>query len=229
MNPYQVLAWKLIRFPFKFFFRPQAHQLEEVLRAAAIHKRQGIGLLCVCNHVSAFDPFFVFAMMPLSCLKALGAPLFLAKRELFDRPCKRAVMERLGCLEVGDRLNVRNVIRRLRNGEVVFLFPEGCVSKNGCPGKDLGAARFFARYADFVLLPFRIKGIRGGFYRDWNNIVCRRRQFRMTVGQSLLVEKGRHPNLDTMALIRSIAMTEPQTAADEQPSLSDPIQPASAY
>lgn len=208
MNPYQVLAWKLIRLPFRFLFRTRAQDLDQVLHAAATCRTEKAGLLCVCNHISAFDPFFIFALMPIECLKALGAPLFLAKRELFNRPYKRAVMERLGCLEVGDRLNVRNVIRRLQNGEVVFLFPEGCVSKTGLMGQDLGAARFFARYARFVLLPFRIDGIRGGFYNDWKNILRRRRSFRMTVGHPVPVNRGPHPDLDTMAIIRSLPLPE---------------------
>ncbi len=200
MNPYQLAAWKLTRPPFQWFLRPGISGLENVYRCAAIRERSGAAVVMASNHVSALDPFFNFGVVPRDVL-----PLtFLAKRELFDRRWKRRLMELLGCLEVGARVNVRKVISKIRDREVIFVFPEGCVSKDGALKEDKGALRFFARYAAFVMLPIYIRGIEGGFHRDWKSVATRRRVFHVRFGEPRFVERSGGNSLDAMEVIRRL-------------------------
>ena len=115
-------------------------------------------------------------------------------------------MSQLGCVNIRERAVVRRVIQGLREDRAFFLFPEGCVSCDGRMGRDLGAVRFFARHAAFVVLPIRVEGIWGGFRRDWKSIVMGRRSFRVAFGDPVLVEKGDHPHLDAMRLIRDVSV-----------------------
>ncbi len=204
MNPYQLATWKLVRRPYRLFLAPQVSGLENITKACRKAKERTQGLLLIANHISAWDPLFICAVLELQDLRQLGPVTFLGKRELFNKPWKRWLMARLGCVNIRERTVVRQVLQGLRQGQVYFFFPEGCVSCNGHMGQDLGALRFFAKHASFVVLPIRIQGIWGGFRKDWKNIAAGRRRFQVAFGDPVLVEKGYYPHLDAMALIRAV-------------------------
>lgn len=205
LNPYQVAAWKVVRHPFRFFLDPQVRGGENIYEAAALIRQKGAGMVIVANHISALDPFFVCAAMPFSPLREMGTITFLAKKQLFDKPFKRLVMEKLGAVDVRQRSTLRRVIGQLRQGDVVFLFPEGRVSPDGSMGEDQGALRFFAKYTSFVALPVLIQGIYGGFRKEWKPVLARRRRFRVDFGKPVWVERGCHVSLDAMDMIRRVA------------------------
>lgn len=221
MNPYQLAVWATVRPPYRWFLAPQVSGVENVPKAASKAREENIGLLLVANHISAWDPMFICAVLEFHVLRDLGTVTFLGKRELFDRPWKRWLMNRLGCVNIRERSVVRRVIQGLRQGDVYFLFPEGCVSCDGRMGQDLGAVRFFAKHCSFVVLPIRLHGIWGGFRKDWRNILAGRRRLRVAFGKPVLVEKGDHRHLDAMALIRDVAFG-PESAPQWVPSWATP-------
>lgn len=205
MNPYQLAVWKIVRRPYRWFLSPDVSGLENVSRAVSQAGAAEKGLLLIANHISAWDPLFICGALDVDLLQHMGPVTFLGKRELFDRPWKQWLMSRLGCVNIRERAVLRRVIHGLREGKVFFLFPEGCVSSNGHMGRDLGAVRFLAKHASFVVLPIRVQGIWGGFRKDWKNIVAGRRRFQVAFGKPVLLKKGDHPHLDAMAMIREIA------------------------
>ncbi|MGQ9669815.1 MAG: lysophospholipid acyltransferase family protein [Desulfosoma sp.] len=221
MNSFQFAVWAMVRQPYRWFLAPQVSGLENVAKAAAKIKEENKGLLLVANHISAWDPMFICAVLEWNLLRDLGSVIFLGKRELFDRPWKRWLMKHLGCVNIRERAVVRGVIQGLRQGNVYFLFPEGCVSCDGRMGQDLGAVRFFAKHCSFVVLPIRLHGIWGGFRKDWRNIVAGRRRLRVAFGRPILVEKGYHEHLDAMALIRDVA-SGPASTPQWVPSWATP-------
>ncbi|SMC16647.1 1-acyl-sn-glycerol-3-phosphate acyltransferases [Desulfacinum hydrothermale DSM 13146] len=209
VNPYQVAAWKLMRYPFRFFLDPQVHGEPHIARALDMLRDKKTGLVIAANHISALDPFFICAVMPFPLLKEMGEITFLAKKQLFDRPFKRWAMERLGAVDVRQRSTLKRTIGQLRRGDVVFLFPEGRVSPDGTMGEDQGALRFFAKFTSFVVLPVLIQGIYGGFRKEWKPVLAGRRRFQVRFGEPVCIERGRHESLDAMAMIRRLEPCAP--------------------
>uniref|UniRef100_A0A832A4W0 1-acyl-sn-glycerol-3-phosphate acyltransferase n=1 Tax=Desulfacinum infernum TaxID=35837 RepID=A0A832A4W0_9BACT len=205
MNPYQLALYKLVRHPYRWFLSPDVSGLHNVSRALDQARAEKKGLLLIANHISAWDPIFICSALNVGHLHQMGGVTFLGKRELFDRPWKQWIMSRLGCVNIRERTILRRVIQGLREGKVFFLFPEGCVSTDGQMGRDLGAVRFLAKHASFVVLPIRVRGIWGGFRNDWKNIAAGRRRFQVAFGKPVLLEKGDDPRLDAMAMIRDVS------------------------
>jgi len=212
MNPYQLAVWKLVRHPYRWFLSPEVSGLHNVSRALAQAQAEKKGLLLIANHISAWDPLFICGALTVDHLDQMGAVTFLGKRELFDRPWKQDIMSRLGCVNIRERTTLRRVIQGLREGRVFFLFPEGCVSTDGHMGRDLGAVRFLAKHVSFVVLPIRVRGIWGGFRKDWKNIAAGRRRFQVAFGKPVLLKKGDDPHLDAMAMIRNVSFAPSERA-----------------
>lgn len=99
------------------------------LKAYGTHNvpRRG-GVLLVTNHQSYLDPAI------------LGVPLrrmvsFLARSELFHNRYFGAMIRTLNAFPVqqgrGDTAAIREMIRRLREGQILNIFPEGSRSEDG--------------------------------------------------------------------------------------------------
>lgn len=79
--------------------------------------------LIACNHISHFDP-------PVAGVCARRKVDFMAMRELFAHPAAAWVLERVcDAFPVSrgrnDTAAVRTAVRRLKEGRIVFVFPEG--------------------------------------------------------------------------------------------------------
>lgn len=167
----------LMYLPVRIFLRPRC-ETEKISLLA--NRQYALGTVVACNHLSSLDPLFIFALVPFSVRKKLFPLTILAKERFFDTWWKRAVMNLLGCVPVGDGKNgggksIRDVIRRIKNNETIFLFPEGKVCDDGF-GNDLGAVDFFAKFCEFDLQPIRIHGIRR-LGKDWPAILTGQRIF----------------------------------------------------
>ncbi len=115
--------------------------------------------LLVSNHVSGLDPFLMIA--------ATRRPLrFIIAREQYDRFGLNWLFRASGCIPV-DRVRhpqqaFREALVRLREGEVVALFPGGHIHKPGEPAPRL--KRGVVRLADLSgaqVYPVRIGGVSG--------------------------------------------------------------------
>jgi 1-acyl-sn-glycerol-3-phosphate acyltransferase len=113
--------------------------------------------ILVANHPSHADPAFLIASSPrLLC--------FLQARECYDILLLRRLFRRVGCIPVSrdapDLAAIRLALKRLREGKVVCLFPEGDVGEAGgdrvAPGKS-GAALLALR-SGAPVIPAHIRG-----------------------------------------------------------------------
>lgn len=94
----------------------------------------------VCNHSHLFDPFF-------SASRVYRRVMWVSKIENYSTPFFRPILSTTSCIPVrrgeSDMNMVRLVRKRLSEGEIVGMFPEGTRSKSGVLQKfHTGAARF---------------------------------------------------------------------------------------
>jgi 1-acyl-sn-glycerol-3-phosphate acyltransferase len=119
--------------------------------------------LIASNHVSYFDPPFIGAAFDEDIC-------YLAKKSLFQHPIANAVLTQLQAIPVdrekADPGSMKMVLRRLRDGKKVIIFPEGTRSLDGAllPGEP-GVGMLIAR-AKVPVLPVRIFGAHKALPRD---------------------------------------------------------------
>ncbi len=116
------------------------------------------GSMIVCsNHQSNWDPVLLAGAMPKE--RQLR---FFAKKELFDVPVLKHILNRSGQIPVsrgeGDRQALRVVLQKLKDDEVISIFPEGTRSKDGTLGKAQAGVGFFALRSEAAVLPIAIIG-----------------------------------------------------------------------
>ncbi len=114
-------------------------------------------VLLVANHASHVDPGFVQACCPRPVC-------FFQARECYEVPLLCWLFRRVGCIPVrrgvSDVGGVREALRRLRQGEVVCLFPEGEVGDagGGTVGRGKTGAALLALRSGAPVFPARILG-----------------------------------------------------------------------
>jgi len=101
---------------FKVLFRLKVHN-------AAMVPRKG-GVIIAANHASYLDP-------PILCAALERKATYMAMKELFDVPLIGSLVPSY-CIPV-DRektrpTTIKEAVRRLRNGEVIVIFPEGGIN-----------------------------------------------------------------------------------------------------
>jgi len=122
--------------------------------------------IVVANHPNHVDPCFLLANSP-------RVVNFLHAREYYDVFLLRRLFRKIGCIPVGrdggDGAGLRRALRRLQEGGIVGIFPEGDISlrQRGRPAK-CGAA-FLALHSRAPVFPAYIEGgpQRGNLIRDW--------------------------------------------------------------
>ena len=116
-------------------------------------------LIVVSNHISNLDPIFM--------VQAARRPIhFLSKKENFEKPLKRLVMNSTGQIETYRETGARDALARavdvLESGLALGIYPEGTRSRNREPpylqrGKT-GVARLAARFPDVPVVPMVMIG-----------------------------------------------------------------------
>lgn len=121
------------------------------------------GVLLICNHQSNLDP--VVVAVHLRC-----AVSFLAKAELFEHPGFGWLISELNAFPVrrgeGDVGAVRETIRRLREGRILTLFPEGTRTPNGEIGAIMPGIAMIVRRAQVPVIPAVVDGAYLAWPRD---------------------------------------------------------------
>ncbi len=113
------------------------------------------GALLLSNHLSFLDPAVIGVQLrrPAS---------YLAKSELFDVPVFGRVIPRLNAFPVrqgaGDVGAVRETIKRLKEGHVLTVFPEGARSLSGELQPLAGGFTLIVRKVDVPVIPVGIDG-----------------------------------------------------------------------
>ncbi len=169
------------------FLSPRVGGIENLDKLAQM-KKSDIGLVVVSNHINANDPFVIVSMFPASLKEKVFPMTFLASHEKFSNPVKSFIMETLGCIPVGNGQNIRETIKLLKNGESIFLFPEGHVSSTGELGQDKGLLEMLSKFSEVIVQPIHIGGLK--YFWDIGNMLARRRKVEVIFGEPFLLEKG---------------------------------------
>ena len=147
MSPYYWLGYNLSRWLAKIFFRFRIVHRERMIQSGPV--------ILAMNHQSYFDP-------PLAGNASDRAIYYLAKRSLLDVPLLAWLLPKLNVVPVEqegmDRSALKAIIRLLKAGEGVLIFPEGSRTLDGNllparPGMGLIIAKTLA-----PVVPMRIFG-----------------------------------------------------------------------
>ncbi len=149
-------GWSAVRFFFRFFFMI-------LFRFRSIGRTnypvEGGGLVC-SNHQSHFDPLIV----GITCNRRLN---FLARRTLYESKILSPLMEFLDGIPLdrdGSGIGgLKEMIRRLKRGELVALFPEGTRTSDGEVAKLKSGFTMVARRCKSVIIPVGMDGA----YQVW--------------------------------------------------------------
>lgn len=111
------------------------------------------GVIIATNHLSLADP-------PLIGCSVKRAVYFFAKKELFRIPILSFIIKRTNAFPVErgrqDISAFRNVIRLLKSGRVVLIFPEGTRSRDGNFGTAKEGVGMISCLAQVPVVPTRI-------------------------------------------------------------------------
>ncbi|WP_435104079.1 acyl-[ACP]--phospholipid O-acyltransferase [Arhodomonas sp. AD133] len=133
------------------------------------------GVLLLGNHVSWLD----WAMVQIACPRPIR---FVMERSIYERWYLRWLLDAFGAIPIARGRSadaLRSVTECLNNGEVVCLFPEGQISRNGHLGEFKRGFERAAAEADGVIVPFYILGLWGSrFSRAGSGMRERRRAWR---------------------------------------------------
>jgi 1-acyl-sn-glycerol-3-phosphate acyltransferase len=118
------------------------------------------GALLVANHQSFMDPVLVCIALQRECQ-------FMARDSLFRNKAFRWLIESLhafpvrrGAADVGA---IKETLRRLKQGKIVVMFPEGTRTPDGRIGSILPGLDAVARKANVPIVPVLIDGV----YQAW--------------------------------------------------------------
>lgn len=120
-------------------------------------------LILAVNHASYFDP-------PLAGICSRRAVHYLARKNLLEWPFFGPLFPAMNVIPVerdgNDRTALREVIRKIKQGEGVVLFPEGTRSKDGTLGEARSGIGLVIAKTGATVLPMRIFGSFEAFPRD---------------------------------------------------------------
>ncbi len=120
MSPWYVVGYNLSRWVARLFFRYRVIHPERVIPEGPV--------ILAMNHESYLDP-------PLAGIACRRAIYFLARKTLLDLPVLGPILPKLNVIPVdqegGDRSALKALIRALRAGHCVLVFPEGARTLDG--------------------------------------------------------------------------------------------------
>lgn len=147
MRPWYRFCRLLCQLFFLLFFRGRVFHHERV-------PTQG-GVLLVCNHQSFLDPVLATQALPRECA-------YMARDTLFRNPHFRWLIESLNAFPVkrgsSDVGAIKETLRRLKDGQLITLFPEGTRTPDGRIHEMQPGAVLLARKAKVPIVPTLILG-----------------------------------------------------------------------
>lgn len=121
------------------------------------------GVLLVCNHQSFMDPVLV-----TMALHREGN--YMARDSLFKNPFFRRLIESLNAFPVrrntADLGAIKEALRRIKQGRVVVVYPEGTRTEDGRIGPMFPGLGAIAKKAEATIVPTLIDGVFQAWPRD---------------------------------------------------------------
>ncbi|WAM52836.1 acyl-[ACP]--phospholipid O-acyltransferase [Vreelandella venusta] len=213
------LPQSLVRFLLSFLltrrYRVDVHGLEHL-------PAQG-GVLLLGNHISWVD----WAMVQIACPRPVR---FVMLKDIYQRWYLRWFFKALGCIPIERGAGADNALaaiaEQLNNGEVVCLFPEGAISRNGQLGELRRGYERACKLAnpEVRIVPFYLRGLWGSQFSRSSSKLKELRN--APLHRSVVVAFGKPLPKDTPADVLKQRIFEQATnswqhAIDELPSLPD--------
>ncbi len=162
------------------------------------------GAIAAINHRSNWDAVVLGATTP----RPLG---FMAKAELFKNKIFGALLTALGAFPVqrgkGDLSAIKAALSRLRNNEIVAMFPEGTRVKEGENVEPKQGAVVLATRAQVPVVPINISGK----YKWMSKITITYGEpiyYSQFAGEKPTVEDLHKLSVDLMGIIRSMSVVK---------------------
>lgn len=210
----QWIATFVSRIMNNIFLSPRVSGIENLLELAELKKEKGLSVIFISNHTNCNDPFVETGFLPNVVKKEVFPITFLATHERFGGKIKSTIMKLLGCIPVanGKGQNVREVLRRIKEGETIYFFPEGKISMDGGLGHDQGALEMFSKFSDFIVQPIRIDGLK--HFWDLKAMFLFQRKAIVVFGRPFVLPKG--SMIDAMQIITSECVFQEEMILPDQ-------------
>jgi len=142
-------------------------------------------LIIAVNHASYFDP-------PLTGICFHRAVYYLARKSLMKWPFFGPLFPQMNVIPVerdgNDISALREVVRKIKSGNAVVLFPEGTRSTDGSLGEARSGVGFVIAKTGAPVLPMRIFGSFEAFPKDAK--LPHLKQITVTVGKQIIFSKA---------------------------------------
>lgn len=116
---YKVIT-KILNVVVRIFFRVEVKGIENVPKEGAC--------ILACNHKSNWDPVFIAGLINSRVVNGV------AKKELFDVPVLKYILKKCFVIPVNrdnsDISTIKTILKVLKNGGVIGIFPEGTRHKD---------------------------------------------------------------------------------------------------
>jgi acyl-[acyl-carrier-protein]-phospholipid O-acyltransferase/long-chain-fatty-acid--[acyl-carrier-protein] ligase len=125
------------------------------------------GVLMLGNHVSFID----FAMIQIACPRKVR---FVMHKAYYENWTIKWFLNIMGVIPIASGASseaLKNINVLLKAGEVVCLFPEGAISRNGQLGDFKHGYEKTVADVDGVILPFYLRGLWGSRFSYSNNFI----------------------------------------------------------
>ena len=181
--------------------------------------------IIIANHRSSIDPMFIWA----GNKRTFG---FMIAREYYEMRGLHFVCRTVECIPVDrdgkDHAPIRAALRRLRNGEVVSVFPEGGINRTETLRQGIPGVAWLALRSEAPVYPVFVHDSPGGknMMHPFYNF-CR---VRVTIGEpiDLSAYSGRRPKREVLLEVTDLLMSrlaelgdvDYQSHSDEQPAVS---------
>lgn len=168
------------------------------------------GVLMLGNHISWVD----WALVQIACPRPVR---FVMDRNLYSRWYLKWLLDRLGVVPIAagqSKAALAHINQLLKAGEVVCLFPEGAISRNGQLGEFKRGYERTVDGVDGVILPFYLRGLWGSrFSRSGEGLKNLRR---VELRRDLIVALGKPLPINTgVAAVKQRVFELSLTAWDE--------------
>lgn len=114
-------------------------------------------IILAANHISGIDPFIL--------ISATSRPIrFMIAKEEYEKPLLNWMFKAAGCIPVDRTGRVegafRTALRKINEGELVALFPQGGIHRSDLPRKSIKPGIIkLSEISQSEILPVRINGI----------------------------------------------------------------------
>jgi acyl-[acyl-carrier-protein]-phospholipid O-acyltransferase/long-chain-fatty-acid--[acyl-carrier-protein] ligase len=165
------------------------------------HRDASQGLLVVANHQSLLDGVFLWAYLP-------ERPLFVIHEQVASQRLLRWVLRFCDFVTVDSQspTSMKAVLRALKDGRVVVLFPEGRMTTTGGLMKVYAGADWLLSHASVPVLPVYIDGLAWSYFGALSTDQPRFLRPHVSIHWLPLIDVGHPLHQDAAGLLKQMVL-----------------------